>query len=634
MSIASEISRLSQNVSDSLTAVAAKGVTVPSGSTSDDLPDLIAAIQSGGGSAISIVDTADSHGGTIRTITGVSLAGDTVTAAHLESGYTAHDAQGNAITGSLVPGGEADYPTFTGVYAGGSPPTFSSLTCDKTFAECVEWYSENYNAVLAMTSDGDTQYYGLNIYANDFSNPTTLYYYMGWDVAQILITQSSNGNITYEFFPFPYRDSTDLSASGATVTAPAGYYESNATYTIASGTEGTPTATKGTVSSNSVTVTPSVTNAAGYISGGTHTGTAVTVSASELVSGNKEITANGTNINVANYATASVSVTPSLQAKTNISPTTSSQTISADNGYDGLSSVQINAMPTMTLPTSAASSATSGYTSKATISRSTSDQYINIPTGYNAAGAYYKVNAVANGSVTAPSTISGTSATVSTGTNTLTLTKTVSVTPSVTTAGYVSSGTAGDSAVSLTASVTTQAAQTIHPSTSDQSIAASRYLTGAQTIKAVTMSNLTADNIKSGVTVKIGDSTDDDCVASVTGTYSGGGSSKAVYTYSGLVSRTANSYGATNAKVTVTKAGTYNISYVAVRGSSSGTMGTNLHIGSTEKGNNTTWNNGTYGQSVSYTNQSISANTAVTIYATSGSNSRAIHVGQLIVEEV
>ena len=49
MSIASEISRIQQNVTDSLTAVANKGVTVPAGSTSDDLPDLISQITGGGG---------------------------------------------------------------------------------------------------------------------------------------------------------------------------------------------------------------------------------------------------------------------------------------------------------------------------------------------------------------------------------------------------------------------------------------------------------------------------------------------------------------------------------------------------------------------------------------------------------
>ena len=104
------------------------------------------------------------------------------------------------------------------------------------------------------------------------------------------------------------RSSTDLSASGATVTAPAGYYGSSATKTVASGTEGTPTATKGTVSNHQVSVTPSVTNTAGYISGSTKTGTSVTVTASELASGNKEITQNGTGIDVVGYSTVSIAV--------------------------------------------------------------------------------------------------------------------------------------------------------------------------------------------------------------------------------------------------------------------------------------------------------------------------------------
>ena len=49
MSISSEITRISGNVSAALTAIANKGVTVPSGSNSDDLATLIASIQTGGG---------------------------------------------------------------------------------------------------------------------------------------------------------------------------------------------------------------------------------------------------------------------------------------------------------------------------------------------------------------------------------------------------------------------------------------------------------------------------------------------------------------------------------------------------------------------------------------------------------
>ena len=103
------------------------------------------------------------------------------------------------------------------------------------------------------------------------------------------------------------KSSSDLTASGATVTAPAGYYSSSASKSVANGTAGTPTATKGTVSNHSVSVTPSVTNTTGYITGSTKTGTAVTVSASELVSGSETKTANGT-YDVTNLASLVVNV--------------------------------------------------------------------------------------------------------------------------------------------------------------------------------------------------------------------------------------------------------------------------------------------------------------------------------------
>ena len=101
------------------------------------------------------------------------------------------------------------------------------------------------------------------------------------------------------------RTSTDLVVNGATVTAPAGVYATDASKSVASGTAGTPTASKGTVSNHSIDVTPSVTNTAGYISGGTQTGTAVSVTASELVSGTYSVTSSGTK-DVTNYASASV----------------------------------------------------------------------------------------------------------------------------------------------------------------------------------------------------------------------------------------------------------------------------------------------------------------------------------------
>lgn len=256
---------------------------------------------------------------------------------------------------------------------------------------------------------------------------------------------------------------------------------------------------------------------------------------------------------------------------------------------------------------------------------------INITQSGNTDVTNYATANVPAGTATAPASISGTSATVSTGTNTLTLSKTVSVTPSVS-AGYVSSGTAGNSSVSLTANVTTQAAQTIHPSSSDQTIASGRYLTGTQTIKAVTTTNLTAANIKSGVVVEVGDSTDSDCVTKITGTYSGGGSSKNIQVNSGSNSVRTNGYTSTGHSITVAKTGTYKVSWTAWRSSSQGTMGTNLYRNSTAGTNQQTWTN-TYGQHIVLNNQSYTAGDVLTLYATAGSTSRYCWVAGLTIEE-
>lgn len=139
---------------------------------------------------------------------------------------------------------------------------------------------------------------------------------------------------------------------------------------------------------------------------------------------------------------------------------------------------------------------TGSIQSKSATDLTVSGATVTVPAGNYATQA---TKSVASGTVTAPASISGSSASVTTGTNTLTLSKTVSVTPNVTTAGYVTSGTAGNSSVSLTASVTTKGAATITPGTSDQEIAASTYLTGKQTIKGD--ANLKAENIVYGKSI-------------------------------------------------------------------------------------------------------------------------------------
>lgn len=128
--------------------------------------------------------------------------------------------------------------------------------------------------------------------------------YDGLDTVSISVGAISN---TYVGTGITRRSSTDLTASGATVTVPSGYYSAQASKSVASGTAGTPTATKGTVSNHSVSVTPSVTNQTGYITGSTKTGTAVTVSASELVSGTLSLSDNGTS-NCTNYASVNVNI--------------------------------------------------------------------------------------------------------------------------------------------------------------------------------------------------------------------------------------------------------------------------------------------------------------------------------------
>ena len=272
-----------------------------------------------------------------------------------------------------------------------------------------------------------------------------------------------------------------------------------------SGTAATVSTSTNTLTlTKTVSVTPTVT--AGYVSAGTAGNSSVSLTASVTTQAAKTVTpteSEQTAVAANVYTTGIVKVgaisSTYIGSEIPIDPDLiiNGNTVTVPSGYYSME--MTGQVTTMTLPTSTASSASSGYTLKATINRSTSAQYINISKGYNSTNAYYVINAVANGSATGPTSLSGSSATVSTGTNTLTLTKTgITTTPTVS-AGYVSSATASTATVTLTASVTTKAAATITPGTTNQTIASGTYLTGTQTIAGD--ADLVASNIVNGVQI-------------------------------------------------------------------------------------------------------------------------------------
>lgn len=176
---------------------------------------------------------------------------------------------------------------------------------------------------------------------------------------------------------------------------------------------------------------------------------------------------------------------PVLQTKT-VTPTTSQQVIIPDSGYDGLSNVTVNAMPTATQATPSVTVNSSGLIT-ATATQTA---------GYVAAGSKSgtkQLTTQAAKTIT-PSTSSQTA-----------------VAKNVYTTGAVTVGAIPSTYVKPTA---TKAATTYTPTTSNQTIVAGTYCSGAQTIKGD--SNLVAGNIKSGVSI-----------FGVNGSYegSGGGSS-------------------------------------------------------------------------------------------------------------
>lgn len=184
-----------------------------------------------------------------------------------------------------------------------------------------------------------------------------------------------------------------------------------------------------------------------------------------IPTGTKSITENGTGIDVAQYASVDVAVpissTPTLQTKT-ATPTEQQQTVSPDSGYDGLSSVTVEAI-------------NSTYVGSSITQRTSTDLTRNaytiiVPAGYYAEDASKAVERTPHATPT-----------ISLNSSTGAVTAIHSQVQ-----GWVEGSGSGPDATSATLQLDTQAAKTITPMEEPQTaVVAGKYTIGTVTVDAI-----------------------------------------------------------------------------------------------------------------------------------------------------
>ena len=327
------------------------------------------------------------------------------------------------------------------------------------------------------------------------------------------VTAGTAGNVNVSGSATYQLPSGSLSVSGSTVTAASGFYPSAVSANVASGYLGATTVIAGQTAS-------------------THT---YKVERQAATSGWYEASA------VRNAGTVILN-----NQTVSATPTESAQTFTPTNSVSYITEVTVNPIPIVPPDGNGTiiEYSTVGGQRWCDITpweHYGADGYVDVVQGYNTLDPQ-GFRAVPSGTTVTPSTASQTIGgadwmmedavtvnAVASATHTVGLTTTYkniggrmfSITPkdTVSSAGWIAASTWTGNEWLYTA----LSASTYTPTSASIAIgSANTMLEGAQTVEAVVCANLEASYIASGVTVKVGTASDDDSVASVTGTYQGG----------------------------------------------------------------------------------------------------------------
>lgn len=293
--------------------------------------------------AVNQTISADAGGGDVDALSAtvlLDISDLTVTAPHLEQGYTAVDSMGRPVVGSLIVSGDA-------------PALDSKTITENGTYNATDDDLDGYSSVIVNVPTGgtpDLQTKTVSITPSETAQTQTVTPDTGKDGLSSVDVSVGAISSSYVGSGIDRRSSSDLTASGATVSVPAGYYAEAASKAVASGSASTP--------ATSITANPSISVSSSGL---------ITASVSGSQSVTPSVSAGYVSSGTAGTVSVSGSNTQQLstQAAATITPTKSSQTAVAAGVYT-TGDVTVAAIPaqyiTTTDATASAADIVSGET--------------------------------------------------------------------------------------------------------------------------------------------------------------------------------------------------------------------------------------------------------------------------------